>query len=85
MKIIAIRMYQPVKLSGPLSLITFISKQDAKTKHIDMEIIQGLGVKIKHEYAHSQNETGSESLIIPFTNIGSMTIDEPKVENKPKK
>lgn len=86
MKITSIRMYQPVKLSGSLSLITFVSKHDAKTGHIEMEYMEGLGVKITHSYNHSMREKLKESLIIPFTNIGSFTVeDEVKAESKSKK
>lgn len=86
MKITSIRVYQPVKVAGPLSLITFISKQDAKTKHFEMEYLQGLGIKITHEYNHSQKNKQIESLIIPFTNIGSFTVEEEvKAESKSKK
>ena len=84
MKIISVRFYQAVQLKGPVGIITYVNLKDEKKAHFKLELVPGLGVKVQHEWA-AGNKKDKETLIVPFTNIGAMVVEEEQEKSKSKK
>lgn len=78
MKIKELRTYQAVRLAGSLGSVDFISNAHGPTSKYEMEVVQGLGVKVSYPYHSSSGVLETDTMIIPFTNIGYMKPAEEK-------
>lgn len=76
MKVKEIKTYQVVRFSGSIGVMDYVNIHDPRRKGYKMRLIENIGVEIVHPYSASQGVEKIDTVIVPFTNIAYLKLEE---------
>jgi len=85
MKVKEIKTYQVVRFSGSIGVMDYVNIYDPRRAGYKMRLVDGIGVEIIHPYNAAQGVQKFDTVIVPYTNIAYLKLDNedaPKAESK---